>query len=67
MTDTNHLGRLKLAYPINRFYEGNRVIGDDPELTRARLKLVAAAKIVLKNTLDLIGVSAPESMYRDST
>jgi arginyl-tRNA synthetase len=38
------------------------VISEDKELTKARLQLVLAAKIVFKNTLDLIGVSAPEKM-----
>ena len=26
VTDTNHWGRRKLAYPISRFYEGNYVV-----------------------------------------
>jgi len=26
VTDTNHWGRRRLAYPINRFYEGNYVV-----------------------------------------
>jgi arginyl-tRNA synthetase len=33
-------------------------------ITKARLKLVAAAQITLRNALDLIGVSAPEQMTR---
>jgi arginyl-tRNA synthetase len=38
--------------------------GDDPitELTRARLWLVEAARIVFVNGLHLLGVSAPERM-----
>jgi len=39
-----------------------KVITDDPELTRARLQLVRAAKIALARVLDLMGVSAPERM-----
>jgi len=39
-----------------------KVITDDEQLTRARLKLVAAAKIVLARALDLMGMSAPERM-----
>ena len=35
---------------------------EDPELTNERLGLVTAVKITLKNALELIGVSAPESM-----
>jgi arginyl-tRNA synthetase len=33
-----------------------------PDLTQARLSLVRATQIVLKNALDLIGISAPEKM-----
>jgi arginyl-tRNA synthetase len=39
-----------------------RVISDDDNLTRARLKLVKAARIVLARTLHLMGMTAPESM-----
>jgi len=38
------------------------VISNDKPLTWARLKLVAAAKIVLAKTLDLMGMTAPEQM-----
>jgi arginyl-tRNA synthetase len=56
---------LELATVFHAFYKDCRVISDDPahaELGKARLKLVQAAKIVLANTLRLMGVSAPESM-----
>ncbi|MDP3995917.1 MAG: arginine--tRNA ligase [bacterium] len=52
----------ELATAFHRFYRDCRVITDDKELSRARLSLVLASKIVLKNTLDLMGVSAPEKM-----
>ena len=39
-----------------------KVITDDEALTRARLRLVQAAKVSLGRVLDLIGVSAPEQM-----
>lgn len=39
-----------------------RVICNDPSLTRARLLLVQALRIVLRNALELLGVSAPEEM-----
>jgi arginyl-tRNA synthetase len=35
---------------------------DDAELTKARLRLVKAAKVVLARTLTLMGVDAPDSM-----
>ena len=52
----------ELATAFHAFYTECRVIGDDPELTKARLKLVAATKTALANVLDLIGVTAPEQM-----
>ncbi|MBX6772779.1 MAG: arginine--tRNA ligase [Chloroflexi bacterium] len=53
---------LELASEFHSFYTQCRVVSDDPALTRARLKLVDAARITLRNTLDLIGVRAPEQM-----
>jgi arginyl-tRNA synthetase len=38
------------------------VISKDGKLTSARLSLLKATQITLKNTLDLLGVSAPEHM-----
>jgi len=52
----------ELASTFHAFYTECRVIGDDPELTKARLKLVAASKTALASVLDLIGVTAPEQM-----
>jgi arginyl-tRNA synthetase len=52
----------ELARAFHTFYEQCRVVSEDSELTRARLKLVAACKLVLANTLRLIGVAAPEQM-----
>jgi len=47
---------------FHQFYRDCKVISDDKNLSQARLGLISAAKIVLKNTLDLMGVSAPEKM-----
>ena len=52
----------ELATVFHRFYRDCRVVSEDAELTRARLKLVRACQIVLANSLELIGVSAPERM-----
>ena len=56
----------ELAGTYHRFYDACRVLpaGDEPvtDLTRARLWLVEAARTVLANGLDLLGVSAPERM-----
>jgi arginyl-tRNA synthetase len=52
-----------LATAFHDFYEKCRVINDDePDLTKARLRLVAAAKVVLARTLNLMGMTAPERM-----
>ena len=53
---------IELADQFHHFYEKVRVISDDEDVTRARLNLVLAAKIVLGQTLALLGVSAPERM-----
>ncbi len=54
---------LDLVRAFHKFYEECRVIDEkNPELTAARLALVEATRIVLKNTLDLMGISAPEKM-----
>ena len=40
------------------------MLSDDEELTQARLWLCAGAKQAIANLLELLGVSAPESMER---
>jgi len=56
----------ELAAVFHSFYTQCRVLSEDAALSAARLKLVAAAQIVLRNTLGLIGVSAPEEMWSES-
>jgi arginyl-tRNA synthetase len=54
-----------LASAFHSFYRDCRVVSSDPgdvELTKARLKLVKAAKIVIARALGLMGVRAPERM-----
>lgn len=51
-----------LAAQFSAFYRDCRVLGDDAELSRARLWLVDATRQVLANAVQLLGVSAPESM-----
>jgi len=53
---------IDLATAFHQFYRDCRVISDNKELTQARLSLVLATKIILKNILDLMGISAPEKM-----
>jgi len=51
-----------LATVFHSFYKQCRVVTQDEVLTRARLKLVEAAKLVLAKTLHLMGMTAPEKM-----
>jgi arginyl-tRNA synthetase len=51
-----------LATVFHSFYKQCRVISQNEALTKARLKLVAAAKTVLARTLYLMGMTAPEKM-----
>nr|WP_277998760.1 arginine--tRNA ligase [Moorella sulfitireducens] len=51
-----------LAGLFHSFYTTCRVLDDDPELRKARLVLVEATRITLRNVLHLLGVSAPERM-----
>jgi len=54
---------MELATAFHDFYEKCRVLDDDaPDMTRARLRLIASAKIVLASALGLMGMSAPEKM-----
>jgi arginyl-tRNA synthetase len=53
---------MDLANMFHRFYEKHQVISEDKELTEARLALLKATQITLKNTLDLLGVSTPDTM-----
>ena len=56
---------IELAGIFHTFYKQCRVVSSDPAdatITRARLKLVAAAQIALARMLGLMGVRAPETM-----
>ena len=53
---------VALAGDFHRFYTACRIKGEEPRLRDARLKLAAATRTVLKNGMDLLGVTAPEKM-----
>lgn len=53
---------LTAARELNAWYTQHRVLGQDPAVTSARLRLVAAAKSALAGALALLGVAAPEEM-----
>jgi arginyl-tRNA synthetase len=51
-----------LATTFHSFYKQCRVVSKDEALAKARLKLVRATQIVLAKVLQLMGMTAPESM-----
>jgi arginyl-tRNA synthetase len=53
---------LELAGAFHPYYKSHRVIQDDHRLMLARLALCAAVGRVVASGLDLLGVSAPETM-----
>jgi arginyl-tRNA synthetase len=52
----------ELASLLHSFYNKHRVINEDKEMETARVQLLFGVKIVLKNILTLVGVTAPERM-----
>lgn len=50
------------ANNFHRFYSDCRVITEDKDLTRSRIALIQAVKIVLRNGLTILGITAPERM-----
>ncbi|MBO7604995.1 MAG: arginine--tRNA ligase, partial [Elusimicrobiaceae bacterium] len=53
---------IELSTLFHKFYSSCKVISENKELSKARLYLCNCVKIILKNTLDLMKVTAPESM-----
>ena len=51
-----------LAHGFHTYYNAHPFLVEDDGLRDARLKLVVATRQVLRNGLELLGVSAPESM-----
>jgi len=52
----------ELATAFHKFYHFHRILGSEKNLAEARLALAIATKIVIKNGLLILGVSAPEKM-----
>ncbi len=52
----------ELASAYSAFYRDCKVLTEDRALSEARLALVDATRSVLANALDLLGISAPETM-----
>ena len=52
----------ELAGMFHPYYNRCKVVTEDPALTAARLALCEAVRIVLKDGLELLGITAPEQM-----
>jgi len=57
---TEYLSNVSTAF--HKFYTECRVIGEDEEVSKARLALCLATKTVLANGFRIVGVQAPERM-----
>ena len=53
---------VELAARFHKFYSACRIKGEESSVLYARLKLADAVRIVIRNCLDLLGVTAPEKM-----
>ncbi len=53
---------MELAGLFHPYYNRNRVVTDDEDLTKARLLVCRAVGTVIGNGLRLLGVTAPEKM-----
>lgn len=51
-----------LAGTFHRFYSHHRIVTENEPLTAARLLLCDAARVVMANGLELLGISQPDSM-----
>ena len=53
---------LQLARSFHGYYDKHRVLTDDEPLTHARLALLRGLSLVLRESLAILGVEAPEEM-----
>ncbi len=53
---------LQLSKAFHGYYDRHRVLSEDAELTRARLALLRGMRIVLRESLGILGMTAPEEM-----
>lgn len=51
-----------LAREFNKFYHACPVLTADEKMKSARLMLIQAVRIILRNGLDLLGITAPQEM-----
>ncbi|MFQ6333931.1 arginine--tRNA ligase [Methylophilus sp. 3sh_L] len=52
----------ELASALHSYYNDTKFLVDDAQIKLARLSLITATRVVLRNGLSLLGVSAPDKM-----
>jgi len=52
----------EVATDFHKFYHDCRIMGEDPALAHARVKLLQAVSMVMANGLSILGITAPERM-----
>lgn len=53
---------MELAGQFHSYYNKHKVITEDKQLSEARMRLIDAVRLTLKNGLTILGINAPESM-----
>ena len=53
---------VELAAKFHKFYNACRIRGEETDLLLARLKLADTTRVVIRNCLDLLKITAPEKM-----
>ena len=53
---------VAIAQAFNKFYHDNPILSSEPEVRQARLAVVSAVEMVLKEGLALLGIKAPKQM-----
>ena len=53
---------IDVAKAYSTFYNQNKIISDDKQVTNARLYLTYMTKVTLENSLKLLGIEVPDKM-----
>ena len=53
---------FEIATSLHKYYASSKIISDDTNLTKARICLIRAIQIVIKNGLTILGISCPKKM-----
>ena len=53
---------FEIATSFHKYYANNKIISNNLKLTQARIDLIIAIQIVIKNGLTILGISCPDKM-----